>query len=139
MLSRYSRLCKKNTKTSRGWRAGRSSYAKVAESSQRSCFRSPPGRERGRVRRIKVASSDRHRPTILFFGSSFLAQDGAARDTFLALGSCGGCFRKAPACGDSDSAPSLFPGSRSAVEVTSALRLGNCWNLSGEMPFTWNV
>ena len=130
MLFQYSRLRKKNT---------RKPYAKVAESSQRSYFLSPPGRERGRGRRMKVASSDRQSPTILYFGSSFLAQDGAARDTFLALGSCGGCFRKAPARRQSDSASSLFPEPRSAVGVTSAPRLGNCWNLSGEMPFTWNV
>lgn len=135
MLFRYSRLRKKNTRKPAGGRVGEAVTLKWLNLHREAISGLRLG---GRGRRTKVVvSSDRQSPTILYFGSSFLAQDGAARDTFLALGSCGGCFRKAPARRDSDSAFSLFPGPRSAVEVTSAPQLGNCWNLSGEMPFTW--
>ena len=131
MLFRYSRLRKKNTRKPAGGRVGEAVTLKWLNLHREAISGLRLG---GRGRRTKVVvSSDRQSPTILYFGSSFLAQDGAARDTFLALGSCGGCFRKAPARRDSDSASSLFPGPRSAVEVTSAPQLGNCWNLSGEM------
>lgn len=70
-------------------------------------------------------------------GSSFLAQDGAAPDTFFTLGSRSDCFRKAsPRC-DSDPASSLCRWCRSSTEITSARHLGSCSNFPGEVPFTW--
>lgn len=67
-------------------------------------------------------------------GSSFLAQDGAARDTFLALGGRRGCFRKAQTFGASDPASSLSLRLRPAVAVTPVRCVRKRSNIPGVLP-----
>lgn len=97
------------------------------------------GRERGegRSNESRRGAQSAGVPQSSSLGSFFLAQDGAARDTFLALGSRGGCFRKAQAFGSSGPVSSLHLWLRAAVEFVPARRLRKRSAVPGVLPGAW--